>query len=87
MSEWVKRAIVPEAASAYSDIWDGDGWQINKKADPDETPYLVIDAVMPCSVPASGVYKRFKTLGEAQEWADNQGRPDWSDWIAEYGED
>lgn len=76
---WVKREAVESPAKRfYSDIWDGDGWQINKSAEPGDKPYLLIDAVMP-HIPASAVMGSFATLEQAQQEAERRGRPDWSD--------
>lgn len=75
---WVKRDEVPKAADLYSDIWDGDGWQINKAKEGREKPFVLLDAVMPSWVPASGVVGTFATLEDAMAHADAIGRPDWA---------
>lgn len=76
---WVKRAEVPSAADVYSDIWDGDGWQINQQKEEADKPFLLLDAMMPHWVPASSVIGTFATLEEAMSHAASLGKPDWSD--------
>lgn len=75
--DWKFRATEGTPAGRYySGIWDGDGWQINKRLE--DGRFDLIDAVMPWWVPASGVVKTFDTLEGAQAEADRRGRPDWS---------
>lgn len=76
MREWVKRVELDSAPSRfYSDIWDGDGWQINLSH---EGRYSLIDAEMPM-LPMSPVMGSFDTFEEAVAHADALGKPDWSD--------
>lgn len=77
MSNWVKRKEPP--SRFFSDIWDGDGWQINLDMC---GKYVLIDADMPL-IPASPVYGSFDTFEEAASAADRLGKPDWSEWADE----
>ena len=76
--DWKQRIEIAPAARTFSEIWDGNGWQINKTAEDREKPYLLIDAVMPM-MPCSPIVGSFSTLVEAQAEAESRGRPDWSD--------
>jgi hypothetical protein len=75
---WTKRNKF--TSTYFSDIWDGDGWQINKILEPSKTPYLLVDAAMPQGVPASGVIGLYKTLKAAKAEAKKLGPSDWSDY-------
>jgi hypothetical protein len=76
--EWTKREnIHPAAALAYSEIWDGAGWQINKSTGDEVMPFVLIDATMPHDMPASPIMGRFASLEEAQAKAAEFGPPDW----------
>lgn len=77
--------------SMWSEIWDHylGWWQINKAKRPHDPgkPYILLDGLMPSSVPASPHEGVFAMLEQAQEAADGLGKPDWSDWIEVYGDD
>jgi len=88
---WKKREFVEDwIAEFFPDIWDHHlgWWQINRSAKDTgyNGSYILLDALQPHGVPASSVHGCFPTLEEAQEAADQEGKPDWSDWIKEYGE-
>jgi hypothetical protein len=76
MAEWVKREIVE--TQHYSDIWDTEGWQINKAINVEnDKPFVLIDANMPM-MPCSPVCGLYATLEEAQAEAERRGIQDYS---------
>jgi len=74
---WIKRKF--SSSVEGSEIWDGDGWQINKSAKDQEKPFVLIDANKPNWVPCSAVLGCFATLKDAQNEAERIGPSDWSD--------
>jgi hypothetical protein len=71
---WSKREAVTLAH--YTDIWDGDGWQINRGLD---GRYWLIDATMPHQIPASPIMGNYATLEEAQQASAGFGPTDWTE--------
>lgn len=83
---WTKRDRVPDEASDYEEIWDHHlgWWQINRNKHSGK--FILLDALMPWDAPASPVVGTFLKLEEAQEKADQEGKPDWDEWIEVYGD-